>query len=144
MAKLIIRTGFQAITHDIAFQPQTTIKAKQLVSAQHVQKIKCGDHMSHTIEPYVIRQTYIDSSRYVTSVKCDCVHNKSGRCKHIAALIYYINHEESFSKTSEEQQRGRPSARQFAKKKYSKGKFSLFFTLKKCIHRQRKLSDPCP
>ncbi|XP_063624767.1 uncharacterized protein LOC134796509 [Cydia splendana] len=137
MAKLIIKTGFRAITHDIAFQPQTTIKGKQLVLAQHVQdvkEVKCEDQMNHTIGARVIRQTSvtstpyttslnIDSSRYVTSGKCDCVYNQSGRCKHIAALIYYINHEESFSKTSEEQQWGRPSARQFAKEKYSKGKY---------------------
>lgn len=38
-------------------------------------------------------------------------------------MIYYINHEESLTKTSQEQQWGKPSARQFVKNKYSKGKY---------------------
>lgn len=44
------------------------------------------------------------------------------RCKHVAALIFYINNEQSTTKTSREQLWGVPSARQFAKLKYSKGK----------------------
>lgn len=36
MKLLITKTGFQAVTHDIAFQPQTELKAKKLVLAQHV------------------------------------------------------------------------------------------------------------
>lgn len=58
----------------------------------------------------------------MTDVKCDCVYNQSKKCKHVAALIYYINNEESASKTSHEQVWGKPSARQFAKNKYAKGK----------------------
>lgn len=59
----------------------------------------------------------------MTSVSCSCVSNKSGKCKHIAALIYYINNEESLSKTDHEQLWGKPTARQMAKLKYSKGKY---------------------
>ena len=53
---------------------------------------------------------------------CSCVSNKSDKCKHIAALIYYVNYQESLSKTDFEQQWGKPTAKQFAKEKYSKGR----------------------
>ncbi|XP_046411101.1 uncharacterized protein LOC124175166 [Neodiprion fabricii] len=118
------------------FPTTNYMEGKKLVFTQHVQDVKeiRQDHMSHTIEARVIRQTSVTStpyitslnivsSRYVTSGQCDWEYNQSGRCKHIAALIYYINHEESFSKTSKEQQWGRPSARQFAKEKYFKRKY---------------------
>lgn len=65
----------------------------------------------------------INADRYVTNVQCNCVYNQSSKCKHVAALIYFINNEESVSKTSHEQQWGKPSARQFAKQKYSKGEY---------------------
>ncbi|KAL4711084.1 hypothetical protein ACJJTC_009455 [Scirpophaga incertulas] len=90
--------------------------------------------MSSIIHALIIRQTSItlppyktvlnvNTARVVTSVKCNCVYNQSGKCKHIAALIHFINHEESLSKTCHEQQWGKPSARQFAKQKYSKGRY---------------------
>lgn len=56
-------------------------------------------------------------------MSCTCCYNQSLKCKHVAALIYYINNEESLTKTDCEQQWGAPSAQQFAKKKYSKGKY---------------------
>lgn len=58
----------------------------------------------------------------MADVKCDCIYNQSKKCKHIAALIYFINNEESVSKTSHEQVWGKPSARQFAKNKYANDK----------------------
>lgn len=58
----------------------------------------------------------------VIADSCTCVYNQSNKCKHIAALIYYVNNAESLSKTSIEQLWGRPSARQMVKEKYSKGK----------------------
>ena len=33
---IIIKTGFQSITHTIEFQPQRKIKGKNLVLAEHV------------------------------------------------------------------------------------------------------------
>lgn len=59
----------------------------------------------------------------MVGVSCTCVYNQSGKCKHIAALIHYINHEESLSKTDYEQQWGKPSERQLVQEKYSKGKY---------------------
>lgn len=40
----------------------------------------------------------IDSTRSITNTKCKCVYNKSGRCQHIVALLYYVNYKESLSK----------------------------------------------
>lgn len=74
----------------------------------------------------------------MTNVHCNCVYNKSGKCKHVAALIYFINNEESASKTSHEQQWGKPGARQFAKHKYSKGEY-----FKKMMpHKYTQLHEP--
>lgn len=68
----------------------------------------------------------------MVGVSCTCVYNQSGKCKHIAALIYYVNHEESLSKTDYEQQWGKPSQRQLVQQKYCKGKyFSEMFPPKK-------------
>ena len=63
------------------------------------------------------------SQREVTSVSCTCVYNKSGECKHIAALIYYINHVESVTKTDHEQLWGHVSATKFGEEVYSKGQY---------------------
>lgn len=51
------------------------------------------------------------------------MYNQSGRCKHVAALIHYINNEQSLTKTDHEQEWGKPTTRQLAKIKYSKGKY---------------------
>lgn len=63
----------------------------------------------------------------MTEVRCTCVANKSERCKHVAALIYFINNFESLTKTDFEQQWGRPSAHRMKKEKYAKGAY--FFEL---------------
>lgn len=65
----------------------------------------------------------INFARQVTSVSCTCLNSKSKNCKHVAALIHFINIEKSESKTSFQQEWGKPSARQFAKEKYCKGKY---------------------
>lgn len=53
---------------------------------------------------------------------CNCFAGKSEQCKHIYALIHYINSDLSSSKTSEEQGWGKPSAKQLGSLIYSKGK----------------------
>lgn len=37
---LLIRTGFNKISHSISFQPETTKKEKQLIKAKHVINVK--------------------------------------------------------------------------------------------------------
>ncbi|XP_048515472.1 uncharacterized protein LOC110116957 isoform X2 [Athalia rosae] len=122
---IIIRTGFESIKHKIHFQPQTEQKGKKLVLALHVREVEelRTNGKSFLIRALIIRQTSVTQTPYktslnmndkrvVTNVKCDCVYNQSGKCKHVAALIHYINTEESLSKTSSEQQWGKPSNRQ--------------------------------
>ena len=38
--EIIIKTGFQLIKHTIEFQPQTKIKGKNLVLAEHVRDVQ--------------------------------------------------------------------------------------------------------
>ncbi|KAK0157298.1 hypothetical protein PV328_011056 [Microctonus aethiopoides] len=132
----VLETGFKKVLHSIEFQPQTVQKRKLLNEANNVIYVKeFGINGTRCrIEARVIRQTSVnstpyptklilDSSRNVTSVSCTCVYNKSGKCKHIAAVIYYINNEQSLSKTNFGQQWGAPSVTQMAKEMYSKGKY---------------------
>lgn len=65
----------------------------------------------------------IDSNRFVTKATCTYVYNQSEKCKHIAGLIYFVNHEDSLSKTSYDQHLGKPSLNQLNNEKYSKGKY---------------------
>ncbi|OXU27206.1 hypothetical protein TSAR_015050, partial [Trichomalopsis sarcophagae] len=131
-----IRTGFQNVSHHISFQPLTEKKGQYLVNAKHVQNVqeyrKNGE--SYLIEAEIIRQASvsevpyktsltINDARQVTGVSCNCVYNKNERCKHVAALIRYVNTEESLSKSYHEQEWGKPTVRQFSKEQYSKGKY---------------------
>lgn len=70
-------------------------------------------------------------------MSCTCVYSNSKKCKHIAALIYFTNNEESRSKTDEEQQWGKPSLRQLIKEKYSKSRF--FYEMRK---KEKPLYNP--
>ena len=36
---------------------------------------------------------------FVANAECDCVCNKSGKCKYIGTLVYFVSHEEIFSRT---------------------------------------------
>lgn len=54
------------------------------------------------------------------SVSCNCVAQAAGKCKHVYALIYFINSDRSASKTSLEQEWGKPTANQLGKSLYSK------------------------
>ncbi|KAK0076972.1 hypothetical protein PV326_010386 [Microctonus aethiopoides] len=134
-----IRTGFERIRHNIAFQPQTEPKRKASVESGHVvnveeirkinqslNSIKASviRQISISLDPYIVK-LHIDSNRVIVNASCTCVYNRSEKCKHISALIYFINQEESLSKTNKEQNWGKPSVKQLAKEKYSKGKFFL-------------------
>ncbi|KAJ8720775.1 hypothetical protein PYW08_006240 [Mythimna loreyi] len=97
---VIIKTGFESVKHTISFQPQTMLKGNKLVLAGHVRNVEelRTNRNSYLIRATIIRQTSvtltpyktslnIDNARIVTGVKCSCVYNQSGKCKHVAALI---------------------------------------------------------
>ena len=65
---------------------------------------------------------HLNENRVITAVQCTCVAEALGRCKHIYAVIHYINNDRGLSKTSIEQEWGRPSVKQMGKEKYSGGK----------------------
>lgn len=52
-------------------------------------------------------------------MSCTCVAQASGECKHVCALIHFLNSYTGASKTSVEQEWGKPSAREIGKEKYS-------------------------
>lgn len=58
--------------------------------------------------------------RNVIECNCECPAGAGKKCKHIAASIYYINNEEAFSKTTIEQEWGKPT--KAGEAKYKKGK----------------------
>ncbi|KAK0071486.1 hypothetical protein PV326_001181, partial [Microctonus aethiopoides] len=142
----VLETGFEKILHSIEFQPQTVQKGRLLNEANHVINVKefRKNGTNCRIEARVIRQTSVNSTPYtvklildyyrnIISVSCTCVYNKSGKCKHIAAVIYYINNDQSLSKTNFEQQWGAPSVTQVAKEMYCNGQyvFQMYPPIKK-------------
>jgi len=68
--------------------------------------------------PYIFIQ--LDDTRTITRCFCNCPAGASEKCKHVAALIHYINNEDSFSKTDFPQVWGKPST--VGEEKYKKGK----------------------
>lgn len=62
----------------------------------------------------------LNHERHVTNVSCTCVSEAGGKCKHIYALIHYINTDRSASKTTLEQEWGKPSDLQISKDIYAK------------------------
>ncbi|XP_066595450.1 uncharacterized protein [Prorops nasuta] len=133
---VILRTGFRKVAHKINFQPQTLPKGQRLVDANHVinaQELR-ENGISYMIKAEVIRQAsvscmpysvklYIDSTRNIQSTSCTCTYNKSKRCKHLAALILYINSDNSLTKTNYEQLWGRPSEKKAIQERYAKGRY---------------------
>ena len=64
----------------------------------------------------------MDNNRNVISAACNCPYTANERkCKHVAAVISYVNQERSLSKTNHEQEWGKPSRKEQLKEKYAKG-----------------------
>lgn len=61
----------------------------------------------------------IGETRSVIHVLCSCPAGAGAKCKHITAVIWYINNEDATSKTSFSQQWGMPT--NSAQNKYKKG-----------------------
>ena len=72
----------------------------------------------------------VDKNRKVFDQTCNCVAQNSKACKHIYAPIYRINNDRSESKTSFEQQWGKPSASQLVKEICAKGMTKKLFQRK--------------
>lgn len=134
--EVILRTGFGKVIHSLPLNPRSEIKGKKLLDAGHVLQveelrkngvsciIRCRvvRQTSVTAEPYST-QLFLNAAREVERATCTCVYANSEICKHVVALITFVNTEESVSKTNNEQSWGKPSVREFGKNKYSKGKY---------------------
>ncbi|KAL5237329.1 hypothetical protein ACI65C_004739 [Semiaphis heraclei] len=97
---IVIKCGFQTIHSNYTL---TNNKGKKLAESGHVNLV-----------------TELDNDRSVKNGFCECPVGASEKCKHIAAVIHYINNEESFSKTNFPQQWGKPT--KIGQEKYKKGK----------------------
>lgn len=77
----------------------------------------------------------MDNTRTVKTCSCECPAGVGEKCKHIAALVYHINNEETISKTDLPQQWGKPS--KAGANKYKKGKtISELFPCKRKLNFQ--------
>lgn len=68
--------------------------------------------------PYLFIQ--LDDTRTIKICFCNCPAGASEKCKHVAALIHYVNNEDSFSKTDFPQTWGKLS--KVGEEIYKKGK----------------------
>ncbi|KAF0749326.1 zinc finger MYM-type protein 1-like, partial [Aphis craccivora] len=137
---IVTKCGFQTIHSNFIL---TNNKGKKLAEIGHVNLVTevKSTNMFSVITAIVIRQTSVtcepwkvklevDNNRSVKNGFCECPAGASEKCKHIAAVIYYNNNEESFSKTNFPQEWGKPT--KIGQEKYKKGKLSMsFFPIKK-------------
>lgn len=68
---IVIKTGFQRITHNIVFQPKTDDKGKALCKAGHVREVsehKFNGQGYSFIKCRVTRQTSVNEKAYETSL----------------------------------------------------------------------------
>lgn len=62
----------------------------------------------------------MDSTSRLKYASCQCSDGPGGKCKHIVAVIEYVNSKDGTSKTDEPQQWGKPS--KIGERMYKKGK----------------------
>lgn len=79
--EIIIKTGFEKITHDIQFQPATIPKGRDLVKAHHVLSVEehRRNNKSYFIQAKVTRQCSVSSTPYSTQLNVRQIF-----------LVYYI------------------------------------------------------
>lgn len=67
---IVIKTGFEKVTHDISFQPETVPKGKELVKANHVYNVEeCRKNgQSYFLQAQILRQASVTSEPYRTKL----------------------------------------------------------------------------
>ncbi|XP_068085057.1 uncharacterized protein [Anabrus simplex] len=130
-----IRTscGFKAIQFGDLSESSCN-KGRNLVVSGHVNGVeelisngfgyitgKVTRQTSGNLPPYIVKLE-IDQNRNVSTSECSCPAGARGTCKHVAAVVYYINNENVVSKTDRPQQWGKPSPKTMSTEKYRKGK----------------------
>ncbi|KAJ8672210.1 hypothetical protein QAD02_003469 [Eretmocerus hayati] len=144
--EIVNGTSFPTLNHNIKSDPAKEEDGQELAARDHVRNVSVLKKSSGTflIQAQIIRQTsinttpyrvqlHLNSSKHIVGTTCTCVSNESVKCKHIYALIHYINYHESLPKTDFPQELCKPTPLQFAKEKYSKGNDAskMFGTIQK-------------
>lgn len=68
---IIIKTGFQKVSHNIKFQPVTEHKGEELCKAGHVrevEEVRLNNQQRFIIRSRVLRQTSVHSTPYETKL----------------------------------------------------------------------------
>ena len=140
-----ITVGFAKITHSIEFSPMATRDGIELADS-HIQDVcEQGNTLAGSVwpsmrqgagvKPYSVKAKVLllltilskfknfylqlDDSRQVTSVFCSCQSGLSGSCKHIMAMLYFVNNEPDKSCTGTGQKWGVPGKPSDANKRMS-------------------------
>lgn len=138
-ASLRIRAGFSPVNFESFFRPSSIQKGLHLIKhVLHVEEIKspdgaivisgkCIPQASINKDPYRV-EINLNSKRDLIFGHCNCVSGISGQCKHVAALISFVNHERTVSCTDTKQTWQKPS--ELRQSLYPKGETieSLFKT----------------
>ena len=79
---IVLRTGFQAITHDISFYSETEVKVKKMVKASHVKRVEVlGGFNGHKlIKSSVIPFTSINDPPHKVSLEVWKLFNLPLKC----------------------------------------------------------------
>ncbi len=133
MAKTVLLNGFSSI-HWEFYDPResTKKKGKALISANHLFNVeevrqpgenseifaKCVKQTNVTEAPWNLN-IVLDQNRNVIRAHCSCTGGGDGKCKHMFALVDFINTERTESKTDEACKFRAPSQR--GKQLYPKG-----------------------
>lgn len=129
---LVQRAGFRHIDSSGFFIGSNEEKGVKLYASKHVfdvseesdgaqttvVKARCIRQASVNKEAYAIT-IQLDSGRKIHQAHCNCKAGIQGKCKHAAALVAFINNEDSSTQTSEPNKWKAPSNKQL--KLYTKG-----------------------
>ncbi|KAH9376116.1 hypothetical protein HPB48_012827 [Haemaphysalis longicornis] len=128
---VVLRAGFRNINAGSTFRDSTMTKGEKLYASRHVFDVnervsaassllsaRCVRQANVSQEAYSIRMK-LDDNRKITEAHCTCKGGTSGTCKHAAAVVVYVNKEDTTTKTSVENVWRKPSAKQLGM--YNKG-----------------------
>ena len=104
-----IRVGFSKVNCNFLRESIYSHGKKLKDHVYNVEEIKDGS--SCKIEALCVRQTSVNKTDYrikiildpinrsVSSASCTCVSGKDGYCKHVSAVVHFINEERTESQT---------------------------------------------
>ncbi|XP_037508731.2 uncharacterized protein LOC119385345 [Rhipicephalus sanguineus] len=128
---VVKRAGFKNVNSAGFFKPSNEEKGLKLCRSRHVfdvteeitvgqsiLKARCVRQANVNQEAYAVI-IELDATRLITRAHCNCRGGVEGHCKHAAAVVAFVNSEESVTKTSQPNKWKSPSNKQL--KLYTKG-----------------------